>query len=137
MYFNETGIVFFKWCRNYWISHSLYRIYLEIEHISNFWNYKLLEIYIGENLHHLGIFKDFLNRLKSTDQGRPSGAADRFSHSASRRPGVHRFGSWVQTCHCFARHAVVGVPHIKQRKTGTDVSSGPSFLSKKRRTGSS
>ena len=27
-------------------------------------------------------------------------------------------------------HAVVGVPHIKQRKMGTDVSSGPGFLSK-------
>ena len=29
-------------------------------------------------------------------------------------------------------HAVAGVPHIKQRKMGTDVSSGPGFLSKKR-----
>ena len=29
-------------------------------------------------------------------------------------------------------HAVVGVPHIKWRKVGTDVSSGPVFLSKKR-----
>ena len=28
-------------------------------------------------------------------------------------------------------HAVVGVPRIKQRKMGTDVSSGPVFLSKK------
>ena len=34
-------------------------------------------------------------------------------------------------------HAVVGVPHIKCRKMGTDVSSGPVFLSKKRRIGSS
>ena len=35
-----------------------------------------------------------------------------------------------------ASHAVVGVPHIrKERKMGTDVSSGPAFLSKKRRTG--
>ena len=32
-------------------------------------------------------------------------------------------------------HAVVGVPHIKQKKMGTDVSSGPVFLSKKRRIG--
>ena len=36
-----------------------------------------------------------------------------------------QFGSWVSI------HAVVGVPHIKQRKMGTDVSSGTVFLSKK------
>ena len=34
-------------------------------------------------------------------------------------------------------HTVVGVPRIKQRKMGMDVSSGPVFLSKKRRIGSS
>ena len=33
-------------------------------------------------------------------------------------------------------HAVVGVPHIKKRKMSMDVSSGPVFLSKKRRIGS-
>ena len=32
--------------------------------------------------------------------------------------------------------AAAGVPHIKKRKIGTDVSSGPVFLSKKRRIGS-
>ena len=34
-------------------------------------------------------------------------------------------------------HAVAGIPHIKERKMDTDVSSGPVFLSKKRRIGSS
>ena len=34
-------------------------------------------------------------------------------------------------------HAVVGVPHMKQRKMDMDVSSGPVFLSKKRRIGNS
>ena len=34
-------------------------------------------------------------------------------------------------------HAVVGVPCIKQRKMDMDVSSGPVFLSEKRRIGSS
>ena len=34
-------------------------------------------------------------------------------------------------------HAVVGVPRIKRRKRGMDFSSGPVFLSKKRRIGSS
>ena len=33
-------------------------------------------------------------------------------------------------------HPVVGVPHIKWRKMGTDVSSGLVFLSKERRIGS-
>ena len=34
-------------------------------------------------------------------------------------------------------HAAAGVPHIKQRKMGMGVSSGPGFISKKRRIGSS
>ena len=41
-----------------------------------------------------------------------------------------------RTWHCLARHAVAGVPCIKQRKMGMDVSSGPVFHSKKRRIGS-
>ena len=52
------------------------------------------------------------------------------------RPGIHRFGSRVQTWHLLSSHAVVGVPHIKERKMGTDVSSGSGFLSKKRKIGS-
>ena len=36
----------------------------------------------------------------------------------------------------FGKSGVVGVPHIKQRKMGTDVSSEPVFLIKKRRIGS-
>ena len=31
-----------------------------------------------------------------------------------------------------SKHAVVGVPHIKWRKMGTDVSSGPVFLKKEK-----
>ena len=34
-------------------------------------------------------------------------------HVSLRWPGVRRFGSWVRTWHCFASHAVAGVPHIK------------------------
>ena len=37
--------------------------------------------------------------------------------------------------HSSSGHAVAGISHIKQRKMGTDVSSGPVFLSKKRRIG--
>ena len=48
------------------------------------------------------------------------------------RPGVCRFGSWVRTWHRSLSHAVVGIPHIKYRKMGMDVSSGPASLSKKR-----
>ena len=51
-------------------------------------------------------------------------------------PEVRWFGSRVQTWHCWASHAMVGVPHIKERKMDMDVSSGPVFLSKKRRIGS-
>ena len=52
------------------------------------------------------------------------------------QPRVHSFRSWVQTWYHLASHAVVGIPHIKWRMMGTDVSSGPVFLSKKRRIGS-
>ena len=37
--------------------------------------------------------------------------------------------------HCLSSHALAGVPHIRYRKMGTDVSSEPIFLSKKRRIG--
>ena len=52
------------------------------------------------------------------------------------RPGVFWFGSRVRTWHQVTDHTVVGVPHTKWRKMGMDVSSGPVFLSKKRRIGS-
>ena len=51
-------------------------------------------------------------------------------HILLQQPGVCQFGSRVLTWHCLASHAVVGVPHIEQRKMGMDVSSGPVFLSK-------
>ena len=34
-------------------------------------------------------------------------------HALLWRPGVCWFGSWVQTWHPLASHAVVGIPHIK------------------------
>ena len=57
-------------------------------------------------------------------------------HIPLLQPGISWFGSQVRTWHHLASHAVVGVPHIKWRKMGTDVSSGSVFLSKKRRIGS-
>ena len=54
------------------------------------------------------------------------------AHIILRRPGVRWFGSQVWTWHRLASHAVAGVPHITQRKMGTDVSSGSVFLSKRR-----
>ena len=59
------------------------------------------------------------------------------SHIPLQRPGVRRLGSREWTWRRLAHHAAVGVARIKQRKMGTDVSSGPGFLSEKRRTGSS
>ena len=58
-------------------------------------------------------------------------------HMLLRWPRVCQFRSRVQTWHRLASHAVVGVPHIKWRKMGTDVRSGPVFLKKKWRIGSS
>ena len=79
----------------------------------------------------------FPPHIKSNAGGQPGGATVKFARSASRWPRVHRFGSQVRTWHHLASHAVVGIPHIKLRKMGMDVSSGPVFLSKKRRIGSS
>ena len=53
---------------------------------------------------------DYSLEMKKT--GWPSGTAVKGEHSAWV-PGVRWFRSWVQAWHCLARHAVVGVPHIK------------------------
>ena len=52
-------------------------------------------------------------KIKTMKRGRPSGAAVKYAHSTSQQPGVPQFGSRVWTWHHLARHAVVGVPHIK------------------------
>ena len=50
---------------------------------------------------------------------------------------VQRLGSHVGSdprcgpMHCLSSHAVAGVPHVKERKTGMEVSSGRVFFSKK------
>ena len=69
-------------------------------------------------------------------------------HIPLQQPGVRWFRSRVRTRHRLSRHAVVGVPHVKQRKMGTMlaqgqpssakrglavVSSGPIFLKKKKK----
>ena len=49
--------------------------------------------------------------------------------------GCPRFTGLDPGCgliHRLSSHAVAGIPHIKQKKMGTDISSGPVFLSKKR-----
>ena len=73
---------------------------------------------------------------KITERGWAGGTAVEFACSVSaaqgsmvRIPGVDM--------HHSASHAVAGVLHIKERKMGKYVSSGPVFLSKKRRIGSS
>ena len=55
------------------------------------------------------------------------------SHVPLRWQRVRRLGSQVWTWHQLTSHAVVAMPQIKQRKMGMDVSSGPVFLSKRRR----
>ena len=51
--------------------------------------------------------------FKQQELGRPGGAAVKFTRSTSQWPRVRGFGSRVWTWHHLARHAVVGVPHIK------------------------
>ena len=75
--------------------------------------------------------------LKEHKLGEPSPVAQRLSSCALlQQPGVHQFRSGCRPMHHLSNHAVAGVPHTKQRKKGTDVSSRPVFLSKKRRIGS-
>ena len=76
-----------------------------------------------------------VGHLDISSRGQPSGAAVKFQLPLWR-PRFHQFRSRERTLHHLASHAVAGVPHIKQRKMDTDVSSGPVFLSKKRRIGS-
>ena len=45
-----------------------------------------------------------------------------------RQPGVSRFRSWVWTYTLLIRPRCGSIPHKKQRKTGTDVSSVTIFL---------
>ena len=88
--------------------------------------------------HSLGLSKVKLNGSKllrkEMDGCRPGGAGLTV-HVPFRRPGVRRFGSWVQTRHRVASHAMAGIPHIKWKEMGMDVSSGPVFLGEKRRIG--
>ena len=59
----------------------------------------------------------------------------KFARSASVAQGlpVQIPGVDLRTAH--QAIAVAGIPHIKWRNMGTDISSGPIFLSKKRRIG--
>ena len=85
-----------------------------------------------------GLCRDFLlfHPHKEGVWGQPSDAAVKCARSTSMARGS-LVRILVRTWHCLARHAVVGVPHIKQRKMGMDVSPGPVFLGKKRKIGSS
>ena len=49
-------------------------------------------------------------------------------HAQLQQPGVHRFGSWAWTYAPLIKPCSGGVPHTKQRKMGTDFSSGTIFL---------
>ena len=56
-------------------------------------------------------------------------------HTLLHWPGVCWFGSRAWTYALLSSHTVAGIPHIKWRKMGTDGSSGPIFVSKKRKIG--
>ena len=98
------------------------------------WSFCLLIVTKPQALHNLTLILAVLLKYIFSC-GQPGGAAVRFAHSALAAwwftgldPG------WGHKNH-LASHAVVGVPPIKWGKMGTDVSSGPDFLSKKRRIG--
>ena len=64
----------------------------------------------------------------------------KFAGSASVAQGlpVYRFRGMDpghRLMHRLSRYGAAGLPHIKWRKMGTEVSSEPIFLSKKRRIG--
>ena len=69
--------------------------------------------------------------------GPARGPAVKCAHSAPAAPGLPVWIPGTDMAPLGKSHAVAGVPRAKQRKMGTDVSSGPVFLSQKRRIGSS
>ena len=71
-----------------------------------------------------------ITHIDTWESGKIKG--ENVGHKTVCRPGVCWFRSRVLTWYCMASHAVAGVPHIKQRKMGTDVSSGLIFLKKKK-----
>ena len=78
----------------------------------------------------VSLWEKWATHLEICSGGGPSGTVVKGARSASAARGsqVPILG---RTEHCLASHAVVHVPHIKQRKMGMDVSSGLVFLSKK------
>ena len=68
-------------------------------------------------------------------RGQPGGAAVKCARSASAAQGSPVGILGADVAPLGKSHAVVGVPHRKQRKMGMDVSSGPVFLRKKRKIG--
>ena len=76
--------------------------------------------------------KHMLNSVNKTHAGAGPVAQRLSVYIPLWQPAVCQLASWVWTWHRLASHATVGVPHIKWRKMGMDVSSGPVFLSKKR-----
>ena len=94
------------------------------------------------NLYHVssGVLVMFIRPFtiqskKTRCWGQPGGAAVKFARSTSATCGslVRIPGSdpGCRPTHCSSSHVVAGIPHTKWRKMGTDVSSGPVFLSKK------
>ena len=68
-------------------------------------------------------------------QDRPGGVGVKFAHSASAAGSSQvRIPGRDLTQHSSSSHTVA-VSHIKQKKIGTDVSSGPILLTKKRKKG--
>ena len=75
----------------------------------------------------------FKSLLQVSHWGQPGGIIVKFTYSTSVAQ-VHRLGSWVQTYTPLIKPCCGGIPHTKQRKISTDVSSGPIFLTKQNKS---
>ena len=96
----ETEIIF-----NYWNDHLQTATQLYLQHSKKLKAKpeifsRELEIIFKNDLANL---QKNQKKKKIYNQGRPGGAVVKFTYSASRQPGVRRFGSQVRTWHHLAK----------------------------------
>ena len=76
-------------------------------------------------------FLSCMNQKTTVSWGQPNGIVVKFAHSASAAQGSQVWIPGVDL-HDVCQPCCGSIPHTKQRKIGTDVSSGPIFLKKKK-----
>ena len=103
---------------------------------------RILEENLGSYTYCLGVVENFLTSMEDPEtikdrhiQGQAWWRGGYVRVLCLRSLGFAGSDPGHGHAHCLSSHAVAGGPCIKQRKMDTDVSSGPVFLSKKRRIG--